>query len=522
MVNRIGNSGWPKRITVERKIVNLLSRSLYADFPRAIRETVSNSYDADATVVNVRVDLLKREIVVEDNGVGMSVEQFDNYLRIAGTPIIQGFSERFGRKRIGRFGIGFLACFPFCDNLEITSKREGSDVGFTASIPTKRFVGETGIDEDISSIPIDGFNESFAGKRHEHFTRVKMSGLTDLVKDYFRARLEKKKISIESGTGMRRLRWELSETLPLDFKYKSSKLAQFLGNEPVGMEVFLNREKLFRSDPGGQILASSEMTKVQLGNLEFKYVITTDWKNIHPVEARGIKVRLNGVGIGARTYFDIEKEVRSFSRLHWISGEFHILEGLDESLAITRDSFVWSRDYQVLKDFFHTVLLRVHNKVEGVAEVERDISRLFSQGSAIANIGSADIINRSVRRLERVGFDIVYKKWDEVPNANFPIILDKERSRAVVIDDFSLGQVDEPETQVRYLPFSGEARLNVPVRVGDDGVIEINSSYPIFSGKTKGDILKRVHVLLLFAKNECRTAEDMYNYLIKRIRETFE
>ena len=36
-------SGWPKRITVERKIVSLLSRSLYADFPRAKREAVSNS-----------------------------------------------------------------------------------------------------------------------------------------------------------------------------------------------------------------------------------------------------------------------------------------------------------------------------------------------------------------------------------------------------------------------------------------------------------------------------------------------
>ena len=80
-------TGWPKRIRVQRRIVNLLSRSLYSDFPRAIREMVSNCYDADATVVKIDIDLRNKEITVEDNGNGMSGEQFDKYLRIAGHPV---------------------------------------------------------------------------------------------------------------------------------------------------------------------------------------------------------------------------------------------------------------------------------------------------------------------------------------------------------------------------------------------------------------------------------------------------
>ena len=84
MVTGTNPSGWPKKIRVDRKIVNLLSRSLYSDFPRAIREMVSNSYDADATEVKIQIDLKKKELVVEDNGNGMTVEQFDNYLEIAG------------------------------------------------------------------------------------------------------------------------------------------------------------------------------------------------------------------------------------------------------------------------------------------------------------------------------------------------------------------------------------------------------------------------------------------------------
>ena len=452
----------------------------------------------------------------------MSVEQFDHYLRIAGTKAEQGLSERFGRKRIGRFGVGFLACFPFCDNLEITSKREGSDVGFTARIPTKRFVEDKDVDEDISSIPIDGINESFVGKRHEHYTRIRMFGLTNLVTEYFKARPEKKRISIESEPGMKRLKWQLSETLPLDFKNVNSETATYLGSERVGMEVLLDGEKLYRSDPGGQVLASSELAYIKLGNLEFKYVLTTNWGIIHPVEARGIKVRLNGVGIGSRTYFDIEKESRTFSRLNWISGEFHIIEGLDESLALTRDSFVWSLDYQALKDFFHKVLQRVHYRVENVASVERDISGTFSSREMLSPVSSLEVIDRSIKKLNNAGFDIVHKKWNEVSDVNYPIKLDKKRNVAVVIDDYSEKKVNAKAIKIRYIPFSRAAKFVEPIRLAEDGVIELNTSYPIFSGKTKGDILKRVHVLMLMAKGECKTVDEMYDYLINRIRETFE
>lgn len=522
MVNQTGNSGWPKRITVERRIVNLLSRSLYTDFPRAIREAVSNSFDADATVVKIQIDLLHKEIIIEDNGVGMSVKKFDNYLRIAGTQSEQGFSEKFGRKKIGRFGIGFLACFPFCDNLEITSKREGSDVGFTASIPTKRFVDDNNADEDISSIPIDGINESYSGKRYEHYTRIRMSGLTKTTTEYFKARPEKKRISIDSEPGMKRLRWQLSETLPLDFKNINSETANHLGNNQVGLEVLLNDEKLYRSDPGGQVLAGSGKAYIKLGNLEFKYVITTDWAIIHPVEARGIKVRLNGVGIGSRTYFEIEKESRTFSRLNWLSGEFNIIQGLDESLALTRDSFIWSPDYQALKDFFHTVLQRVHYRVENVANVERVISNTFSSRDIISPVSSLEVIDRSIKRLNNAGFEIVHKKWDEVSTVDYPIMLDKKKNVAVVIDDYSEKKIQSGETQIRYLSFGGETKFAEPIRLAADGIIELNTSYPIFHGKTKGDVLKRIHILMLMAKEESKTVDEMYDFLVNKIRETFE
>jgi HSP90 family molecular chaperone len=115
---------------------------------------VSNSYDADATIVSIKVDLKNKELVLEDNGNGMSAEQFDNYLRIAGQPSegSEGgeLSPKFQRRRIGRFGVGFLAAFPFCESLEMTSKRQGAETGFIAEIPAERYIRGVGTEEEVS------------------------------------------------------------------------------------------------------------------------------------------------------------------------------------------------------------------------------------------------------------------------------------------------------------------------------------------------------------------------------------
>lgn len=526
-MNRTSTRGWPKRIRVERRIVNLLSRSLYTDLPRAIREMVSNSYDADATLVKIKIDRRGKEIMVEDNGNGMSADQFDRYLRIAGEPIESGdFSPKFQRGRIGHFGVGFLASFPFCDTIEVTSKGQGSEVGFTAIIPTKRFVQGTGTEEEVSSIPVDGYNEPSPGKVHEHYTRIRMIGLNELANRYFGKKSERRRYSIEAWSGMDRLKWQLRETLPLDFSNKNTELAKCLGSKSVSMEVWLNDERLFRNDPGGQAIESTEQTYIKEGNLTFKYVVTTNWHIIQPVEARGLKIRLNGVGIGPRTYLDVEKEVRTFSRLNWLSGEIHILTGLDESLALSRDSFTWSPDYQALKERFHRILTRTALWVERVASTEKTLIEAFEKRDTVPPISTMELINQTIKRLSNAGFQILHKHRQEIRDEKYPIIIDKKNKVVSVIDDHpaisDVVEIPGRQLKVRYMAFGKEQRDKGPIRLSKDGTIEINTSYPIFSGKTKGDILRRLHLLLFLAKQECSSADEMYEYLVSRIREEFE
>lgn len=75
---------WPKSISVDKRIVRILSESTYENFPRALKELITNSYDADARTVKVTIDVKNETLIVEDDGKGMNEHDFSFYIRIAG------------------------------------------------------------------------------------------------------------------------------------------------------------------------------------------------------------------------------------------------------------------------------------------------------------------------------------------------------------------------------------------------------------------------------------------------------
>jgi HSP90 family molecular chaperone len=71
-------------LKVKADVVKHLSLGLYRNFALAIKELVSNAYDADATDVKIKLDLDKGLIVIRDNGRGMSEGEFtEDYLTVA-------------------------------------------------------------------------------------------------------------------------------------------------------------------------------------------------------------------------------------------------------------------------------------------------------------------------------------------------------------------------------------------------------------------------------------------------------
>ena len=95
-------------ITVDKSHLITIGERLYEQSIELIRELVNNAYDADATRVDVNVS--DQEIVVSDNGEGMDIKGLTQYFNVGSDEkLMHPVSPRFGRNRIGQFGIGKFA-----------------------------------------------------------------------------------------------------------------------------------------------------------------------------------------------------------------------------------------------------------------------------------------------------------------------------------------------------------------------------------------------------------------------------
>ena len=123
------------QISVDPKILELLGPSLYTNIYYILAELIANAYDADAKNVYIFID--DDAISIEDDGVGMSYCEgdIDKYLNVAG---ISRTAEndsitRFGRKKMGRKGIGKLAALSISNEVYITTIKNGEKSGFILS-----------------------------------------------------------------------------------------------------------------------------------------------------------------------------------------------------------------------------------------------------------------------------------------------------------------------------------------------------------------------------------------------------
>jgi HSP90 family molecular chaperone len=96
-----------------------------------LRELVNNAYDADA--IEVRLAISEEEVTVEDNGSGMDLEGLKQYFNI-GSPEkrLHRRSSRFGRDRIGEFGIGKFASLSAAQRFEVWTKKGTFQATYTA------------------------------------------------------------------------------------------------------------------------------------------------------------------------------------------------------------------------------------------------------------------------------------------------------------------------------------------------------------------------------------------------------
>ncbi|MHB0803956.1 ATP-binding protein [Stutzerimonas nitrititolerans] len=115
-----------KEFTVDAALLRELGERLVGKPHVALSELVKNSYDADATEVEIRFG--DDSITVADNGTGMSRSDFiDHWMRVGTVHKQNNMVTDRGRTVTGSKGIGRLSAQFLGEELELVSKKKGQD-----------------------------------------------------------------------------------------------------------------------------------------------------------------------------------------------------------------------------------------------------------------------------------------------------------------------------------------------------------------------------------------------------------
>ena len=515
---------WPKQLRVDKRIVLLLSASTYESFPRALRELVSNAYDADATTVTIDIQEQNKTIIISDDGLGMTPDEFDFFLRIAGEKRSPTRTTESGRTRIGQFGIGFLAMFPFCRTVKVESTVAGSSLVFVARIPASKFFQpvESEIQDVAAAALVGGEEFEDSRLRAHHYTRITLLETTSIFHHYLAQSQDKNKYknSIRSYSGMARLKWELQDILPLSFP-NHSVIAQYVNPVPVNFNVILNGETLTANDFVEEVLGHSDGFEY-VGNIRFSWVIGTPWHTTKPDEARGLRLRLHRVGVGPRQYFDLGVAGRTFSRLNWLNGEVNIVAGLDEAITLDRDSFTQSQDHEDFREYFRSKLRQFAFYVEDVDGARRKINAQLTQSSRADVVPKETVIFEQVERLKKRGFIV---ETDTQPTQKKPAVQIDTKTRTVTINSAATKKsefvfVGGRKWKLKYDMWEPGVAPDGAYQLSDAETITLNQNYPLFKGSHK-DIFRRLQIIIAHAEQNSNTKREFIKQLQDALLEQF-
>ena len=123
------------KIKFDKNTIDHLGIKLYSKFPPVVAELISNSYDADAENVIMKIDYINKVVTVCDDGIGMNHEELnENFLKIGRNrrkAERTGLSKIKKRKVTGKKGLGKLAVFGIAKTIEVHSIKDNIKNAFS-------------------------------------------------------------------------------------------------------------------------------------------------------------------------------------------------------------------------------------------------------------------------------------------------------------------------------------------------------------------------------------------------------
>lgn len=154
------------------KLLQMMVHSVYSDKDVFLRELISNAADAcerlryeaisdpallaDETrpLISITIDAERRQLTVEDNGIGMGRDDLVDALGTIARSGTKAFIEQAqaaesgdGVSLIGQFGVGFYSAFMVADQVDVVSRRAGAKEAWRWSSDGKGTFTVTPVDE---------------------------------------------------------------------------------------------------------------------------------------------------------------------------------------------------------------------------------------------------------------------------------------------------------------------------------------------------------------------------------------
>lgn len=192
------------KLRTNERVIARVTDGIYRQPGSALRELISNAYDADATRVVIKTDAPRFErIIVEDNGHGMTPETLAHLLlniggsakrNTAGTEL--GVTSKDdptkspgGRSLIGKIGIGLFSVSQLTHTFQIITKVKGERYRTVATVALRQYA-----DDEVSSN--DGLFESgkvniwreHAADVDTHGTTIVLNSIRPQARDTLRSR----------------------------------------------------------------------------------------------------------------------------------------------------------------------------------------------------------------------------------------------------------------------------------------------------------------------------------------------
>lgn len=398
--------GETHKIVLHEKAFAHLTRGMYRSPASAIRELISNAWDARAHNVEIRTGYPHFvEMTVTDDGEGFSQEEF---LRIVQGGLgnsekrIRELNNPGDRPIIGRLGIGMFGIAQICGSFIVSSNPKAGKP-FKARIrlynlikeeldkPDSPYVQPSEFDAslevhvgDYRELPFDPNEFEGTGTRivadvmHPVFSKTFRDSISE-AEGVPPRKWQEAVIKLGNHHSLQeigeyfRFIWEIAASAPVPYldptavprdavkKFHRDLIKQKFKVKVDGIQLF-KPVWLKGNKNGYTIIRVPETTDTPFNRrISFSgYIAVQEGSQIKPDELRGIMIRVKGVGIGLYDPSLLDYRFNEGPRTRWITGEIYVTEGLEDALNVDRDSFNrFHPQFSYLQKTVHEILQKV-------------------------------------------------------------------------------------------------------------------------------------------------------------------